>query len=115
VRMHIPEGRRTSAKSIRAIDYKDAKLIVDAIVERALQLQKAAVVAVTELGRLRVGLDRPDPSRSEASNAVVRGAESGSISAPRMFSRGCHIEHRTSCDLLFQCLQGPLDRKLARI
>ena len=25
------------------------------------------------------------------------------------------IEHRTSCDLLFQCLQGPLDRKLARI
>ena len=31
------------------------------------------------------------------------------------FLRGRHIEHRTSCDLLFQCLQGPLDRKLTRI
>jgi hypothetical protein len=31
------------------------------------------------------------------------------------FLRGCRIEHRTSCDLLFQRLQGPLDRKLARI
>ena len=31
------------------------------------------------------------------------------------FLRGCRIEHRTSCDLLFQCLQGPLDHKLARI
>lgn len=35
-------------KTVRAIDYNDAKLIVDAIVERALQLQKAAVVAVTD-------------------------------------------------------------------
>ena len=31
------------------------------------------------------------------------------------FLRGRRIEYRTSCDLLFQCLQGPLDRKLTRI
>ena len=35
-------------KTVPAIDYTDAKLIVDAIVERALQLQKAAVIAVTD-------------------------------------------------------------------
>ena len=35
-------------KTIPAIDYKDAKEIVDAIVRKALQLQKAAVVAVTD-------------------------------------------------------------------
>ena len=35
-------------KTIPAIDYTDAKLIVDAIVDKALQLQKAAVVAVTD-------------------------------------------------------------------
>ena len=35
-------------KSIPAIDYKDAKLIVDAIIDMALQLGKSAVVAVTD-------------------------------------------------------------------
>ena len=35
-------------KTISAVDYKDAQRIVDAIVEKALQLQKAAVIAVTD-------------------------------------------------------------------
>jgi glc operon protein GlcG len=35
-------------KTIPAIDYQDGKLIVEAIVDKALQLQKAAVVAVTD-------------------------------------------------------------------
>ena len=35
-------------KTVSVIEYKDAKLIVDAIVDKALQLQKAAVVAVTD-------------------------------------------------------------------
>ena len=35
-------------KTVPAIDYQDAKRIVDAIVEKALQLQKAAVVAVAD-------------------------------------------------------------------
>jgi glc operon protein GlcG len=35
-------------KTAPAIDYKDAKLIVDAIVDKALQMQKAAVIAVTD-------------------------------------------------------------------
>jgi glc operon protein GlcG len=35
-------------KTVPAIDYKDAKLIVDAIVDKALQLQKSVVVAVTD-------------------------------------------------------------------
>ena len=35
-------------KTVLAIDYQDAKLIVDAIVEKALQLGKSAVVAVTD-------------------------------------------------------------------
>ena len=35
-------------KAVPAIDYKDAKLIVDAIVDKAAQLQKAAVIAVTD-------------------------------------------------------------------
>lgn len=35
-------------KNVPAIDYQDAKRIVDAIVERALQSQKAAVVAVAD-------------------------------------------------------------------
>lgn len=35
-------------KTVPAIDYQDAKRILDAIVERALQLQKAAVVAVAD-------------------------------------------------------------------
>ena len=35
-------------KIVPAIDYKDAKLIVDAIVDKAQQLGKSAVVAVTD-------------------------------------------------------------------
>jgi glc operon protein GlcG len=35
-------------KTVRAIDYNDAKRIVDAIVENALQLRKAAVIAVAD-------------------------------------------------------------------
>jgi glc operon protein GlcG len=35
-------------KTVPAIDYQDAKRILDAIVERALQLQKAAVIAVAD-------------------------------------------------------------------
>ena len=35
-------------KTVPAIDYQDAKRIVDAIVEKALQLQKAAVIAVAD-------------------------------------------------------------------
>lgn len=35
-------------KTEPAIDYQDAKQIVDAIVEKAIQLQKAAVIAVTD-------------------------------------------------------------------
>jgi glc operon protein GlcG len=39
---------RTPVKTVSAIDYQDAKRIVDAIVEKALQLQKAAVIAVAD-------------------------------------------------------------------
>ena len=35
-------------KTVPALDYQDAKRIVDAIVEKALQLQKAAVIAVAD-------------------------------------------------------------------
>ncbi|MBZ5655055.1 MAG: heme-binding protein [Acidobacteriia bacterium] len=35
-------------KTVPAIDYQDAKRIVDAIVEKALQLQKAAVISVAD-------------------------------------------------------------------
>ena len=35
-------------KTVPAIDYQDAKQIVDAIMEKALQLQKAAVIAVAD-------------------------------------------------------------------
>lgn len=35
-------------KTFPAIDYQDAKRVVDAIVDKALQLKKAAVVAVTD-------------------------------------------------------------------
>ena len=35
-------------KTLPAIDYQDAKRIVDAIIEKALQLQKAAVIAVAD-------------------------------------------------------------------
>jgi glc operon protein GlcG len=37
-----------AVKTVHVIDYQDAKRIVDAIVERALQLQKAAVIAVAD-------------------------------------------------------------------
>lgn len=35
-------------RTVSTIDYKDAKLIVDGIVDKAQRLQKAAVVAVTD-------------------------------------------------------------------
>ena len=35
-------------KTVPAIDYQDAKRVVDAIVEKALQLQKAVVIAVAD-------------------------------------------------------------------
>jgi glc operon protein GlcG len=35
-------------KTVAAIDYRDAKRIVDVIVEKALQLQKAVVIAVVD-------------------------------------------------------------------
>jgi len=35
-------------KTVPALDYQDAKRIVDVIVEKALQLQKAAVIAVAD-------------------------------------------------------------------
>ena len=35
-------------KTVSIIDYQDAKRIVDAILEKALQLQKAAVIAVAD-------------------------------------------------------------------
>jgi uncharacterized protein GlcG (DUF336 family) len=35
-------------KTVPAIDYQGAKRIVDAIVEKALQLQKAAVIVVAD-------------------------------------------------------------------
>lgn len=35
-------------KTVSAIDYQDAKRVVDAIVEKALQLQKAVVIAVAD-------------------------------------------------------------------
>lgn len=38
----------TSVRTVSTIDYKDAKLIVDGIVDKAQRLQKAAVVAVTD-------------------------------------------------------------------
>ena len=46
--------------------------------------------------------------------ALSRG-RSQRKSLSMLFAENRHIENRTSCDLLFQCLQGPLDRKLARI
>jgi glc operon protein GlcG len=35
-------------KTVSVIDYQDAKRIVDAVLEKALQLQKAAVIAVAD-------------------------------------------------------------------
>lgn len=47
-------------KTVPAIDYQDAKGIVDAIVEKALQLQKAAVIAVADAHGELIALARMD-------------------------------------------------------
>jgi glc operon protein GlcG len=47
-------------KTVPAIDYKDAKEIVDAVVGKALQLQKAAVVAVVDAHGELVAFARMD-------------------------------------------------------
>lgn len=47
-------------KTVPAIDYQDAKRIVDAIVEKALQLQKAAVIAVADAHGELIALARMD-------------------------------------------------------
>ena len=47
-------------KTSSAIDYQDAKQIVDAIVEKALQLQKAAVIAVADAHGELIALARMD-------------------------------------------------------
>ncbi|HEX8896940.1 MAG TPA: heme-binding protein [Terriglobales bacterium] len=47
-------------KTVPTIDYKDAQEIVDAIVGKALQLQKAAVVAVTDAHGELIAFGRMD-------------------------------------------------------
>ena len=47
-------------KTVLGIDYMDAKEIVDAIVGKALQLQKAAVVAVTDAHGELIAFGRMD-------------------------------------------------------
>jgi len=47
-------------KTIPALDYQDAKHIVDTIVEKALQLQKAAVIAVADAHGELIALARMD-------------------------------------------------------
>jgi glc operon protein GlcG len=47
-------------KTAAAIDYQDAKQIVDAIVEKARQLQKAAVIAVADAHGELLALARMD-------------------------------------------------------
>src|SRR5215471_13569308 len=50
----------TRVKTVPAIDYKDAKEILDAIVSKALQLRKAAVVAVTDAHGELIAFGRMD-------------------------------------------------------
>jgi glc operon protein GlcG len=47
-------------KSTFAIDYQDAKRIIDAIVQRALEQQKAAVIAVSDAHGELIALARMD-------------------------------------------------------
>lgn len=50
-------------RTIQTIDYAEAKKIVDAVVERALQLEKAVVVAVADSHGELVALARMDGAR----------------------------------------------------
>jgi glc operon protein GlcG len=65
-------------KTVPAIDYKDAKRIVDAIVEKALQLQKAAVIAVADAHGELIAFARMDgaplPSILVAANKAYTAA-----------------------------------------
>ena len=47
-------------KTVPAIDYRDAKRIVDAIIDKALQFQKAAVIAVADAHGELIALARMD-------------------------------------------------------
>ena len=47
-------------KTVHAIDYEDARVIIDAIVDQAQQLQKAAVVAVTDASGELIAFARMD-------------------------------------------------------
>ena len=66
-------------KTVPAIDYKDAKLIVDAIVDKALQLGKSAVVAVTDAHGELIAFARMD----EAPLASIRIAANKALTAAR--------------------------------
>jgi glc operon protein GlcG len=65
-------------KTVPAIDYQDAKRIVDAIVEKALQLQKAAVIAVADAHGELIAFARMDgaplPSILVAANKAYTAA-----------------------------------------
>jgi glc operon protein GlcG len=65
-------------KTVPAIDYQDAKRIVDAIVEKALQLQKAAVIAVADAHGELIAFARMDgaplPSILVATNKAYTAA-----------------------------------------
>jgi glc operon protein GlcG len=65
-------------KTVAAIDYQDAKRIVDAIVEKALQLQKAAVIAVADAHGELIAFARMDgaplPSILVAANKAYTAA-----------------------------------------
>ena len=47
-------------KTVHAIDYEDARVIIDAIVDQAQRLQKAAVVAVTDASGELIAFARMD-------------------------------------------------------
>ena len=65
-------------KTVAAIDYRDAKRIVDAIVEKALQLRKAAVIAVADAHGELIAFARMDgaplPSILVAANKAYTAA-----------------------------------------
>jgi glc operon protein GlcG len=65
-------------KTVSAIDYQDAKRIVDAIVEKASQLQKAVVVAVADAHGELIAFARMDgaplPSILVATNKAYTAA-----------------------------------------
>jgi glc operon protein GlcG len=65
-------------KTVPAIDYQDAKRIVDAIVDKALQLQKAVVIAVADAHGELIAFARMDgaplPSIRVAANKAYTAA-----------------------------------------